>query len=246
MNLYPAIDIRGGQAVRLTQGDYGREKVYDASPVEVAERWVEAGAGALHVVDLDGAREGRPVNADLVAEIARCSGVPVQVGGGLRDDDAVAAVLDAGAARAVLGTAALADSEFLDRVVAAYGDQIVVSADARSGRVAVEGWTEATDLEPGDVMRGMAGRSVATFVYTPVEVDGTLAGPPLDQLRSVASSLEGTGSRMIYSGGVGEIEHLEAIAGLGESVIEGVIVGKALYERRFTVAEALQALDSRV
>lgn len=245
MNLYPAIDIRGGQAVRLLQGDYDRETVYDADPVEVAERWVAGGAERLHVVDLDGAREGRLVNADVVAAIAKAAGVPVQTGGGLRDDDAVAAVLEAGAARVVIGTAAFRDPEFVDRLVAAYEEKIVIAADARSGKVAVEGWTEPTDLDPGAVMRAMAERGVQTFIYTPVEVDGTMEGPPIEQVRSVAAALDGTGARMIYSGGVGDLAHLRSLACLAPTLVEGVIVGKALYEERFTVAEALAVLEGR-
>jgi phosphoribosylformimino-5-aminoimidazole carboxamide ribotide isomerase len=245
VNLYPAIDIRGGQAVRLLQGDYDRETVYDADPVEVAERWVEGGADRLHVVDLDGAREGRPVNSDVIAAVAESAGVPVQVGGGLRDDDAVAAVLEAGADRVVVGTAAFRDPEFVDRLVAAYGEKIVVAADARSGKVAVEGWTEPTDLDPGAAMRAMAERGAQTFIYTPVEVDGTMEGPPIEQVRTTASALEGTGARMIYSGGVGDLSHLRSLACLAPSLVEGVIVGKALYEGRFTVAEALAVLEGR-
>jgi phosphoribosylformimino-5-aminoimidazole carboxamide ribotide isomerase len=245
VNLYPAIDIRGGQAVRLLQGDYDRETVYDADPVEVAERWVEGGADRLHVVDLDGAREGRPVNSDVIAAVAESAGVPVQVGGGLRDDDAVAAVLEAGADRVVVGTAAFRDPDFVDRLVAAYGEKIVVAADARSGKVAVEGWTEPTDLDPGAAMRAMAERGAQTFIYTPVEVDGTMEGPPIEQVRTTASALEGTGARMIYSGGVGDLSHLRSLACLAPSLVEGVIVGKALYEGRFTVAEALAVLEGR-
>jgi phosphoribosylformimino-5-aminoimidazole carboxamide ribotide isomerase len=245
VNLYPAIDIRGGQAVRLRQGDYDRETVYDADPVEVAERWVQGGAERLHVVDLDGAREGRPLNADVVAAIAEAAGVPIQAGGGLRDDDAVAAVLEAGAERAVIGTAAFRDPEFIDRLVAAYGEKIIVAADARSGKVAVEGWTEPTDLDPAAAIRAMAGRGVQAFIYTPVEVDGTMEGPPIDQVRAVAGALEGTGARMIYSGGVGDLSHLRSLACLAPSLVEGVIVGKALYEGRFTVAEALAVFKDR-
>lgn len=245
MILYPAIDIRGGQAVRLMQGDYDRETVYGADPLEVAERWVESGAQWLHVVDLDGAREGRPVNAEVIARIAETAGVPVQTGGGLRDDDAVAAVLDAGAERAVIGTAAFRDPEFAERVVAAYGDRIVVAADARLGKVAVEGWTEPTELEPAEAMRAMAARGVQTLIYTPVEVDGTMEGPPIDQVRSVAGALEGTGARMIYSGGVGDLSHLRSLACLAPSLVEGVIVGKALYEERFSLEQALAVLQDR-
>lgn len=245
MNLYPAIDIRGGQAVRLMQGDYERETVYDADPRAAAARWVEAGARALHVVDLDGAREGRPANTEAIAAIASEAGVPIQVGGGLRDDDAIAAVLDAGAERAVIGTAAFRDPALIERAIAAYGEKIVVAADARSGRVAVEGWTEATELNPGEAMREMAERGVRKFIYTPVEVDGTMEGPPFAEIRALAAALDGSGASMIYSGGVGDLSDLRSLTCLAPSLVEGVIVGRALYEERFTIEQALAVLDNR-
>ena len=145
MILYPAIDIRGGQAVRLLQGDYERETAYDADPVDAATRWAGEGAEFLHVVDLDGAKAGEPQNLEAVRRIAAAVPCPIQVGGGLRDADSVEAVLAAGAERVVIGTAALRDPEFLDRVVAEHGDRVVVSVDARGGKVSLSGWTEATE-----------------------------------------------------------------------------------------------------
>ena len=239
MILYPAIDIRDGHAVRLVRGDYADERVYDADPVDAARRWVEQGARFLHVVDLDGAREGRPVNLGHVRRIADSVDAPVQVGGGVRDETAVEAVLGAGARRAVLGTAAHADPDLLGELVAEHGERIVASVDARGGEVAVSGWTERTGTDVQELISELASRGVRRFVYTPVEVDGTLEGPALVALRAVVAGVEGG---LIYSGGVGTLDDLRALAGLGATNLDGVIVGRALYERRFTVAEGQAVL----
>jgi phosphoribosylformimino-5-aminoimidazole carboxamide ribotide isomerase len=239
--LYPAIDIRGGGAVRLLQGDYERETAYDADPLDAARRWVEQGARFLHVVDLDGAREGRPVNLDSVRRLAAEAGVSVQAGGGLRDTDAIDAVLGAGAERAVLGTAALRNPDLLATALKAHEDRIVVSVDARGGKVALQGWTEAGDSDAHEAVRRLSEFGVARFVYTPIDVDGTMEGPDLGELKWVA---EATGAELIYSGGVGEIVHLSSLAAEGPPNLGGVIVGRALYEERFTVAEGQAALDS--
>jgi phosphoribosylformimino-5-aminoimidazole carboxamide ribotide isomerase len=238
--LYPAIDIRGGQAVRLLQGDYERETTYDADPVDAAKRWADEGAEFLHVVDLDGAKAGEPRNLDAVERIAAAVDCPIQVGGGLRDPQSVRAILDAGADRVVIGTAALRDPEFLDAMLEAHGHRIVVSVDARAGRVALEGWTEAGKEGVVDAVAALSGRGVARFLCTAIEVDGTMEGPALDQLKEIASA---TSSKIIASGGVGTLSHLESLAQLGVPNIEGAIVGRALYEHRFTVAEAIAALQ---
>ena len=243
LTLYPAIDIRGGSAVRLLQGDYDRETAYDADPLDAALRWVEGGAEILHVVDLDGARGGAPVNLDAVARIAAGCGVPIQVGGGIRDAEAVEAVLGAGAGRAVLGTRAQRDPEFVGDLVATHGPEAIVAAvDARGGSVAVEGWERATGTAVPELVGRLGELGVSRFVYTPVEVDGTLEGPGLDGLDAVAAACESTGAELIYSGGVGTLADLEGLAGLDHAAIGGVIVGRALYEERFGVAEAIAAL----
>ena len=240
MILYPAIDIRGGRAVRLLRGDYDRETVYDADPVDAARRWAEQGARFLHVVDLDGAREGRPVNLDHVRRIVEIVDVGVQVGGGLRDAEAFAAALEAGAERAVLGTAALERPPLVDELIATHGDRVVVSVDARGGRVAIAGWEQHTEAEPADLLASLAERGVTRFVYTPVDVDGTMQGPGLADLRGVASA---TAAELIYSGGVGELDDLAALRDLGLPNLRGAIVGRALYEGRFSVAEGQAVLD---
>jgi phosphoribosylformimino-5-aminoimidazole carboxamide ribotide isomerase len=239
--LYPAIDIRGGKAVRLAQGDYEREITYDDDPVVAARRWADEGARWLHVVDLDGARAGEPVNLEHVRRIVAAVSVPIQLGGGLRDSKKVEEAISSGAERVILGTAAIRDLDMAEAVAAAHADRVVVSVDARGDRVAAEGWTEQSDLRAADLISSLAERGVTRFVYTPVEVDGTLEGPDLDSLRRVA---EATDAELIYSGGVGSVEDLSALASLGLGNLAGVIVGKALYEGRFGVAQGQAALDA--
>ena len=243
MILYPAIDIRGGRAVRLERGDYARETVYDSDPADAARRWVDQGARWLHVVDLDGARSGAPENLEQVERIVAAAGAEVQLGGGLRDAEAVDAALAAGARRVVLGTAALAEPGLVAALAAEHGDRVLVGVDARSGRVAVEGWERETEAAPAEVVASLAERGVRGFVYTPVEVDGTMRGPSLEGLEGVAGATAATGARLIYSGGVGSLEDLRAIRALGLEGLDGAIVGRALYEGRFTVAEGQAALD---
>jgi phosphoribosylformimino-5-aminoimidazole carboxamide ribotide isomerase len=239
MILYPAIDIRDGQAVRLDQGDFARETVYDADPADAARRWVQQGARALHVVDLDGARAGEPENLGHVRAVCAL-GVPVQVGGGLRSLPAVREAFRAGATRVVLGTAAYTDVDFLDDVVAAFGDRIIVSVDVRGGRLASAGWTEQTQMPAESVIARLQHRGVRSFVYSNIERDGMMEGPDEQEVRGVAGVVRG---RFVYSGGIGELEHLRALVALRQVNLSGVIVGKALYEGRFTIAEAHAALD---
>jgi phosphoribosylformimino-5-aminoimidazole carboxamide ribotide isomerase len=242
--LYPAIDIREGRAVRLVQGDYDRETAFDADPLDAARRWVDQGARALHVVDLDGARAGAPVNIEHVARICETVDVPVQVGGGLRQAGDVESVLGAGAERAILGSAAVSDPALVEALVADHGERIVVSADARGGAVAVEGWERPTGTTSANLITQLGGRGVRRFVFTPVEVDGTLEGPGVEGLRAAAGAADDVGAELIYSGGIGSVEHLRDLAALRLPALAGVIVGRALYEERFTVAEGEAALGA--
>jgi phosphoribosylformimino-5-aminoimidazole carboxamide ribotide isomerase len=241
--LYPAIDIRGGQAVRLLRGDYERETAYDADPVDAATRWAGEGAQFLHVVDLDGAKAGVPQNLEAVQRIAAAVRCPIQVGGGLRDVGSVAAALAAGAERVVIGTAALRDPEFLDRVVAEHGERVVVSVDARGGKVALSGWTEATAQDIADAVAELSERGVARFLCTEIDVDGTMEGPATAELNRIAAA---TDAQIIASGGVGTLAHLKALADGAAPNIEGAIVGRALYEHRFTVVEGRDTLSRRL
>jgi phosphoribosylformimino-5-aminoimidazole carboxamide ribotide isomerase len=199
------------------------------------------GARALHVVDLDGARVGAPVNLEQVRRIASQAGVPIQVGGGLRSVEAVDQAIGAGAHRVVLGTAAYRDIDLLDDAVARLGDRVVVSVDARDGHVAAAGWTERTELPVEAAIERLRGRGVRRFVYSSIERDGMLAGPDLEGIRRVAAAVRGS---FVYSGGVASVDDLRAVARLRQVNLAGVIVGKALYERRFTVAEAQAALEA--
>lgn len=242
LTLLPAIDIREGHAVRLRQGDYDQETRYDADPADAARRWATGGAEIVHVVDLDGARAGRPVNLEIVARVASEVGIPIQLGGGLRDRASVEAGFAAGADRAVLGTSAQRDPDLLGDLAELYGERIVASVDARGANVAVEGWEQATSTSVVEAIDRLGARGVSRFVYTPVEVDGTLEGPGLEGLEGILAACDATGSRLIYSGGVGTLADLSALAALAAPSLEGVIVGRALYEERFSVAEAVAAL----
>jgi phosphoribosylformimino-5-aminoimidazole carboxamide ribotide isomerase len=239
--LYPAVDIMDGRAVRLVQGRFEDATTYHDDPLEAARSWVDAGARYLHVVDLDGARAGEPRSIEHVRRIVQGTGVPVQYGGGLRTVDAVRDALRAGAERAIVGTAAFRDVDFLDEIVASFGPRIVVSVDVRDGFISTSGWTQTTELPAADAIRRLHDRGVASFVYTNVDRDGRLEGPDVDEVRQVAEAVRG---RFLYSGGIGSRDDLRALASLRQVNLSGVIVGKALYEKRFTVAEAQAALDT--
>jgi len=242
MILYPAIDISDGKAVRLVQGDFTEKTVYEDSPLEAARAWVDAGARFLHVVDLDGARTGSPKSLHHLDQITHELHVPVQYGGGLRSLPAVRDALRAGAERVILGTAAYTDIDFLDDVMGAFRERVIVSVDTRGGNVSTSGWQETTQMPAEAVIERLQNRGVRSFVYTNVDRDGMLEGPDLDEVRRIAAVVRG---RFIYSGGIGRIDDLVALAALRQVNLGGVIVGKALYEGRFTIAEAQQALSPR-
>jgi phosphoribosylformimino-5-aminoimidazole carboxamide ribotide isomerase len=242
MILLPAVDIRDGRAVRLQQGDFDKETVYEDDPLEAARSFVEAGARWLHVVDLDGAREGEPANLRQLERITAELDVPVQYGGGLRSLKSIRLALGAGAERVVLGTAALTDPDFLDEALATWNPRVLVAVDVREGHVSVSGWTRATQVPPEDAIGRLQRQGAQRFVYTNVDRDGMLEGPDLDELRRVSEAVRG---RFIYSGGIGSLEDLRAIAGLRLVNLAGVISGKALYERRFEVREARRLLEGR-
>jgi phosphoribosylformimino-5-aminoimidazole carboxamide ribotide isomerase len=239
--LYPAIDILRGKAVRLVQGDFEAGKVYDEDPLSAARGWVNEGADHLHVVDLDGARAGRPVNLEHVRRIASELAVPVQLGGGLRSLEAISDALSAGASRVILGTAAFTEPVLLGQALGEWPGKVLVSVDVRDGRVSTDGWTETIDGNALDVIAGLSDRGASEIVYTNVDRDGMLGGPDLEEIRRVAQAVHGP---MIYSGGIGSLADLEGLKALGEERLAGVIVGKALYEQRFTVEQALAVLEA--
>ncbi len=238
MDLYPAIDLRDGRCVRLYQGDYGRETVYGDDPVAQARAFEEAGAPWIHVVDLDAARTGVPVNRDAVAAIAAGVSVPVQSGGGVRDLAAAEALFDAGVARVVVGTAALEDPTFVRELAARH--PVAVGLDARGRDVAVRGWVEGSGADLLDLAKAFEDAGVAALVVTEISRDGTLEGPDLAGLAQV---MEATSIPVIASGGVGTLDDLRALAELraaGRS-LSGAIAGRAIYEGRFSVSEGVAA-----
>lgn len=229
MQIIPAIDLQNGRAVRLLQGEFDAETVYGEDPVEVARRWREAGADLLHVVDLDGAREGRPVQLDLARRIVEVA--PVELGGGLRTEADVDRAIDAGVTRVVLGTAAL-DLDLTTELAIRFGERLVVALDTRSGTVAVKGWTEESERTLLELADALIDVGVRRFLHTDVERDGTLTSPNFDSLRA----LIGLGTPVIASGGVSSLEDIERLRDLGA---EAAIVGRALYEGTVDLREAI-------
>ncbi len=241
MILWPAVDILGGKAVRLQRGEFGTATIYDQDPLEAAQRWLAEGARALHVVDLDGARTGSPANLEHIRRIRHATTVPLQAGGGLRSPSAIEQIIDAGVDRIVLGTSTYSDPELLDQALREHGERVVVSLDARQGRIAGAGWLEQTELTPEQLTQDLERRGLKHLIYSSIDRDGMLEGPDLEAIKRIASS---SPAALIYSGGIASTQDLEAIAQIRQKNIEGVIVGKALYERRFTVAEGQETLDA--
>ncbi len=241
MDLYPAIDLRGGRCVRLYQGQYDRETVYGDDPVAQALAFQAAGARWLHVVDLDAARSGDPVNRDVVCRIAQAVDVSVQTGGGVRSEDDAAALFAGGVARVVLGTAALEQADLVARL--AETRSVAVGLDARQGEVAAHGWTTGSGRSVLDVAAQFAGVGVEAIVVTDIGRDGTMTGPDVDGLAAVLGAVE---VDVIASGGVGTVDDLVSLAGVERNGrrLHGAIVGRALYEGSFTAAEAVRALAS--
>lgn len=247
IDLYPAIDLRGGRCVRLYQGDYDRETHYGDDPVGQARAFADAGVPWIHVVDLDAARSGEATNRDVIAAICEAVDVPVQSGGGVRSVESAAALADAGVARVVIGTAALEQPDLVAAVAARQA--VAVGLDARGTDLAAHGWEVSSGLDLTTVARRFADVGVAAFVVTEIARDGTLEGPSIEQLSSVLAALASHGDdapAVIASGGVGTVEHVRQ---LDELVVDGarlggVIMGRALYEGAFTLTEALDAVGA--
>ncbi|MBQ7721737.1 MAG: 1-(5-phosphoribosyl)-5-[Kiritimatiellae bacterium] len=235
MTIFPAIDMKGGRCVRLRQGVASDETVYGDDPVAMAKRWQSDGAKALHLVDLDGAFQGRPVHADAVAKIAAALSIPVEIGGGIRTADDARTMLDAGAWRVIIGTRALAGDGFLEGLVREFGgERIVVGIDARDGLVQVKGWVETTGTSAADLAKRVGDIGVRTIIYTDTATDGMLSGPNLTALSRICDA---TTCDVVASGGVSSPDHVRALRALGKWNLVGAIVGKALYEGRTSVGE---------
>jgi phosphoribosylformimino-5-aminoimidazole carboxamide ribotide isomerase len=235
MIIYPAIDLRDGKAVRLVEGDFSEETVFDANPVDAAIRWQDAGAEWLHIVDLDGARTGSTANASAVSAIRSAVRVPIELGGGIRTAETARHYLELGVDRVILGTVAVSDPSLVESLVEKWGDRIAVGLDARDGKLATGGWLEQSEETAIDHALKLRLAGVATFVITDIRRDGKLQGPNLDQLKQAQFALQ---SGVIASGGISSIEDLREVAALG---VDGAIIGRALYDGRIDLAEAIAA-----
>jgi len=238
MEVIPAIDLRGGRCVRLVQGDYQRETVFSEDPIGIARLWVGQGAPRLHVVDLDGAREGEPRNLSVVAAICKAVDVPVQLGGGIRSTAIAKRALKAGVSRVILGTSAL-DPAVAEEMAKALGESLIAGIDARGGKVAVRGWLDTTELEAVDLARRLAALGLRWIVFTDIGADGMLAGPNLGALKEM---VEGVDVSIIASGGISSVDDVRAVREAGAAA---AIIGKALYAGRLTVKDALEAACSQ-
>lgn len=242
ITLYPAIDLQGGQAVRLRQGDFDQTTVFSDDPIAQARQFAEGGASSLHVVDLDGARAGEPVHAALVAGIAAAFPGTVHLGGGLRSRPAIETALATGIDRVVVGTAVIDDRDLLSWAIDRLGDGLVVALDARQGKVATHGWTQISDRDAIEVAGGLVSMGVRRLAYTDINRDGTLGGPNLAALRRLADAAPPL--RLIASGGISSLDDLRRLRDLRLPNLDGVIVGRALYDERFTVTQALEVLGA--
>lgn len=235
MQIWPAIDLRGGKCVRLRQGDYARETVFGEDPAAMARDWVDQGAQYLHLVDLDGAKSGRVENWASIEAIVGSVSIPCELGGGVRDEETIRRLLDLGLARVVVGTLALKQPDWFRRMCGTFPDRMVLGIDARGGRVATEGWLETSEARAVDLAQHFAGEPLAALVYTDIETDGMLSGPNYTALTEMARAVD---VPVIASGGVATVDH---IARLAELPLAGCIVGRALYEGTLKLADALSA-----
>ena len=234
MQVIPAIDLRSGRCVRLVQGDFDRETVFGDDPAAMAARWVADGAERLHLVDLDGAKTGRPANVEAVRAILSAVDIPCQIGGGIRDDASAAAWLDAGIERVIVGTQALKDPAWFRNLAERFPNRVVLGLDARDGRVATDGWLDVSSVLAVSLAEQFDDLPLAAVIYTDIACDGMLTGPNIEATRQLADRIK---TPVIASGGVGSLEDLARLAVLP---IAGCIVGRALYEGRFRLSEALK------
>lgn len=235
MVIYPAIDIKNGKCVRLVQGLANQETVYGDNPAEMATRWVDAGAEYIHVVDLDGAFDGKGKNGEAIQAIVKAAGnVPIQLGGGIRTLDDIRERLDWGVARVIIGSAAISNPDMVEAAAKQFPEQIVAGIDAKDGMVAVHGWVDISDLSAIDLAKKLYAMGIHTCVYTDISKDGMLTGPNIDATTTLKDE---SGMDVIASGGIGTLDDLRAVKARG---ISGAIVGKALYNGNVTLAECLE------
>lgn len=237
ITIYPAIDMRGGKCVRLLQGDYSKETVYGDSPFEMAQQFASEGAEWIHMVDLDGAKDGKRVNDRFVIQAAKELGVKIQIGGGIRSEEDILHYLENGIERVIIGSIAVSNPEFAIEMIRKYGRKIAVGIDAKNGYVATHGWLDTSEVKAVELGKRFADAGAETFIFTDIATDGTLSGP---NLAAVCEMAEVTGKSVIASGGVSQLEDLSAIKAAASKGVSGAIVGKAIYENRFTLAEALK------
>lgn len=239
MDVIPAIDLLEGRCVRLFQGDYEKSQVFNENPVEVARGWKAEGATRLHLVDLDGAKAGKPENWQAIQAIVEAVDLPIQVGGGLRNADRVSALFDLGVQYAILGTAAVENPDLVGQLSNQFPNRIIVGIDARDGKVATKGWLETSEVIAVDLAKRMQDQGAAAIVYTDIKRDGTMKGPNLEALRELATAIE---TPVIASGGVSSVSDLLSLLGLVPSGVSGVIVGKALYTGDVSLKDAIRAV----
>ena len=239
MDVIPAIDLLEGRCVRLFQGDYDQSQVYNENPVEVARQWEAEGATRLHLVDLDGAKAGKPENWQAIGAIAKAVNLPIQVGGGLRDADRVSALFDLGVQYAILGTVAVEKPELVGQLCEKFPGRIIVGIDAREGKVATRGWLETSEVMATELAKRMGDMGAAAIVYTDIKRDGTMKGPNLEALRELAEAID---TPVIASGGVSAISDLLSLLGLVSAGVSGVVVGKALYTGDVSLKQAIRAV----
>jgi phosphoribosylformimino-5-aminoimidazole carboxamide ribotide isomerase len=239
MEVIPAIDLLEGKCVRLYQGDYQQSRVFNENPVTVAREWVEKGATRLHLVDLDGAKAGKPVNLETIEAIVRSVDVPVQVGGGLRDAGSVRNLFAIGVENAILGTIAVENPDLVSELGQRFPKKIIVGIDARDGKVATRGWLETSSVDAVDLAKQMGDRGVAAIIYTDIHRDGTLTGPNLDALRELTQAID---LPVIASGGVSSLTDLLSLLSLEPIGVTGVIVGRAIYTGEVDLEEAIRAI----
>lgn len=239
--LYPAIDMRDGKCVRLVQGDYDQETIYGDSPLDMARRFANEGAKWIHLVDLDGAKAGKRVNHEHVLAIASSLDVNVQIGGGIRTEEDVAFYLNNGVSRVILGSSAVSNPIFVKKMLAQYGEKIAIGIDARNGFVSTEGWLETSEVKAEELGKELAKEGAEVFIFTDIQMDGMLSGPNVESTVRLA---EATGKQVIASGGVSAVGDLQKLSAQKQTGVSGAIIGKALYTKQFTLAEAFEGLDS--